>query len=88
MQRIIPALAAALLPSYVHSSGLTLHIWNVELFAFFPLTVNEPRQVLFLRVLQNYFSCVLLGIEAEDVVQLVEFLPSVHKDLGLIQALH
>lgn len=31
----------------------------------FPLTVNKPRQVLFLRVLQNYFSCVLFGIEAE-----------------------
>lgn len=43
----------------------------------FPLIVNKPRQVLFLRVLQNYFSCVLFGIEAEDVVQLVEFLPGV-----------
>lgn len=78
-------LAAALLPSCVHGPGLTLQTWNVELFAFFPLTVNKSCQVLFLKVLQNYLSCGLSSSEL-SVVQLVEDLPSVHKMLGSVQA--
>lgn len=47
--RSAAALAAAFLPGYVHSSGLTLHIWNVELFAFFfsPYSEQAPSGLVF-----------------------------------------